>query len=477
MKLMRVLFIACALLILTSGASSASDIYSGWPKQISAFIQEGRRLVRRGDLTDARNAILRAWVLYGSSHYTNITPKSLDEWSYTYLFPQGEAMRMFQIDWKSRLFYAEVRGDTFKVEWQAGLEYEITVRNAGKNACQLPFITTTGNGVVQSYGSPPAGNLALVYYQIDPILSLMSYGRITRSGAWVKGGSVFMNDLGLWRTVLIPWRLPTRHEVEAMTKAHKGLWPITGFGGEFLYARQGSRSGDIMWRAPWLPAIPGELPSGSQRLQGDRPRNGDTATPEGKGNDTVESDDPGPKRGGVDGSSSSGGTAYARSHAKTAKTDPTQKVTNQNITGFQEDVTVPSSWTLESHDDALSINLDLDNHAGAGVMYRSPNADWRYFVLANTSGISRAFEHQPRPCDIIHLKVVNNGNGTMTFSVNGYDVYPCICVTNLPAKTVIDEMDIMPSNEWIGYSPVTIEGPDVRSSNTLVRRDGKWLKW
>lgn len=474
MKFTRILFTACALLILTSGASSASNIYGGWPKQISAYIREGRRLMRRGDLTDARNSILRAWVLYGSSHYTHITPKYLYVWFYTYLFPQGDAMRLFQWDWGSRVIYAEVRGDTFKVEWQA----DLGVQNAGKNACQLPFITTTGNAVAQSYGSPPAGNTALAYYQIDPSRSLMSYGRITRSGVWIKGGSAHMDDLGLWRTVPVPWRLPTRHEVEAATKAHKGLWPITGFGGEFLCERQGSRSGYIMWSAPWLPAIPGELSSGPQRLQGGRTRNDDTSTPAAQGNGSVESDVPDEKRGGDDGTSSSGGTTRARPHAKTSKTDPTPNVTNQNITGFQTYVRLPNSWTLESYDDEFSINLDIDKYAEVGVLYGSPNANWRYFVLANTSGISQAFEHQPGPGDIIHLKVVNNGNGTITFSVNGYDVYPNVCVTNLPAKTVIDEIDGMPGNEWIGYSPVAgTDGPDVRDSNTLVRRDGKWLKW
>ncbi len=261
---LRLLCAACVLAASVSSAASPSPT-DGWPKKVAAFIQEARALTLKGDLTGARNAVLRAWLLYASAHYTRIHAGGEPPF-YTWLFPRGEALRLFDWNRQTRLVYAEVRGNTFVVPWQARLEMvgsKSQGQNAKKEAAQLPFVRAdTQHRIVREWGHRPNGDIALVFYQFHPTVAMLMYGRIDRSGAYSDVNSVGLDRQKSWQTTLLPYRQLTKREYAAEEKAHpqpKGIEPIYLLGARrFVPTHPGSERGHLVWEIPKLPDIPGE---------------------------------------------------------------------------------------------------------------------------------------------------------------------------------------------------------------------------
>ena len=183
MSLIRSLRVFC-LLIMILTVRSVPAIGDDWSKQVTASIQDARKLAGKGDLVGSRNAVFLAWSLYASTHQTPITATG-ELPVYEYLFPKGKAMCLFDLSLGSRLIYAEVRGDTFAVTWQAQLEQtnaRTSGRNTRKGATQLPFVRAAGYKIVQELGHRPPADMPLVFFIWHPSVSLFSYGHINSTG-------------------------------------------------------------------------------------------------------------------------------------------------------------------------------------------------------------------------------------------------------------------------------------------------------
>ena len=245
---------------------------------IASTIQEARRLDRKGDLAGARNSVSRAWFLYASTHYTPVPVTGELPDGYWYLFPQGQAMRLFNWCLGTQLIYAKVQGDTFAVTWQAQLEQanaRISGRNTGKKVEELPFVSAAGYTIVREWGDRPPADTPLVFFTWQPVTGVIMYGRINSSGDELPAyGWNHSYPAAQFQTVRVPDRLLTRREYrkEILTrreywKKHPwmyGMVPMSSFtdvGGSFIPNRPGSRSGHYIWKIPKLPKIPGEAAS------------------------------------------------------------------------------------------------------------------------------------------------------------------------------------------------------------------------
>lgn len=268
--LMRLICTVCALAGI-SGSPIGTVIPGEWHTQVGEFIREGKRLMRREDLTDARNAILCAWVVYSSSHYTWL-PNRGGTSDIEFLFPQGEASRLIEWDGGTRFILAKIRGDTFAVLWQVRTQ-RITAGSNGSKLSNLrivyhaPFVAASGYRIAQNCGIHPDSDMSLVFYKFDPAAARLDDGFIEPSGKWVNVDSVNLNQLGLWRTVAMPYQSPTQREVRKMKRTHplgKSSFTMSGLSGKFLYPVPPSRRGYIVWKIPRLPGIPGEIKTKSQ---------------------------------------------------------------------------------------------------------------------------------------------------------------------------------------------------------------------
>jgi len=93
----------------------------------------------------------------------------------------------------------------------------------------------------------------------------------------------------------------------------------------------------------------------------------------------------------------------------------------ENRTGIQGYIRIPDNWTVPASGDYINFYVGLDNFAEGGISWGFANNAWHYFLNCGRGNFNESvrFADQPTPGELVHLKLVNDGNGYVSFYLNG----------------------------------------------------------
>ncbi len=154
-----------------------------------------------------------------------------------------------------------------------------------------------------------------------------------------------------------------------------------------------------------------------------------------------------------------------------------------DFTGIQAIVRIPDSWTVPDPDDFINFYIGFDEIyknketpvEEAGISYGHNTGSWHYFANPGITP-SKAFASQPKPGDHISLMLVNNGDGSLSFWVNGWLKLKDYKPHNPPGLDVTTKVKMV----CAGYDcPPTndVSHTLVVWSSVQVLLNGQWVNW
>lgn len=110
--------------------------------------------------------------------------------------------------------------------------------------------------------------------------------------------------------------------------------------------------------------------------------------------------------------------------------------TTASYYGIQGTLTIPSDVYVSNDGSYIAFYLGLGNICEGGISY-TPSTGWKKFLNCGAgSNQSEPLSIQPSPGSTIHLKIVNNQNGTASLYVNGYQSFT-LSASSLPSSTFV----------------------------------------
>jgi hypothetical protein len=164
--------------------------------QIKSYYKKARAFLKKGDLASGRRSAIMAW---GAAPFPPQFPADGESMSFSYLFPEGEALRFFIWERASRLLYVEIRDAAVRLPWQA----HFRLHSQGRLATDDVISRYLGDrGVDAQTGQRPAIDKPMVFFRAHPSVGAIYYGHITRAGAVldereldVTGKTVFPDEI------------------------------------------------------------------------------------------------------------------------------------------------------------------------------------------------------------------------------------------------------------------------------------------
>jgi hypothetical protein len=142
-------------------------------------------------------------------------------------------------------------------------------------------------------------------------------------------------------------------------------------------------------------------------------------------------------------------------------------------TGVQATIRVPDSWTVPASNDFINFYIGFGDLVEAGISWGFANGAWHYFLNGAGQFHSTAFNPQPTSGTQIRVKLVNNGNGNVSFYVN--DVLAWSGTNgSLGSQSKVKQVIAAHDNigDWmVDHSQVPFSQVKVRLAN------GTWVDW
>jgi hypothetical protein len=165
--------------------------------QIQCFYDQAKEAVARGDLVNARRAAVQAW---GSAGIKARFPADGEPPYYSYLFPEGEALRFYYRDRGTVLLYIELSEGKATLVWQAKLK-QGGGNSLGKKDTISRYLSEYS--VEATAGTRPTLDTPLIYFTLFPTVGSMAFGSITRDGKQIDRGALHVTAEDVEKNKLI----------------------------------------------------------------------------------------------------------------------------------------------------------------------------------------------------------------------------------------------------------------------------------
>jgi hypothetical protein len=152
--------------------------------RVKADIRNAQRFQARGELTEARNCAIRAWIGANVAHSIPTTSRSLNP---VLLFPEDDALHFFAWNTATELVYIDLSHNSVKLAWRASLDP--AAQKSASTKVSAPYAFVREESVLHEDGTRPTITKPLVFFEVEyNTFGGLLYGRVTKSGDFIALG-------------------------------------------------------------------------------------------------------------------------------------------------------------------------------------------------------------------------------------------------------------------------------------------------